>query len=144
MNAPIPPNENPPSTSGINQQVDNSSLYGGQQAAIGDHNTQIQGDKNWVGNVFQFFSGSHRVSSPVNSERLALIAKVKREVEELMERSLLDVKPINLQKQLQPQYVTPLCIPKIKIGSKPTPSLTDENLNKNIVKYLMHLKNSAM
>lgn len=50
MNQPLLPDDNPPPIPepGIRQQVENSTLGGGMQAAIGDDNIQIQGDSNVV------------------------------------------------------------------------------------------------
>lgn len=117
MNQPPPPDSDPQlSTSepSIRQQAEHSPMGGGMQAAQGDRIIQNQGNNNWLGNVFNFFIESH---TKLEKKRI-LLTKVKGEVEELLGRFLL-TKPINLQKELQPQQVKPFLSASVKIGEKP-------------------------
>lgn len=71
MNQPLPSDDNSPSTlqPNINQHVENSSLGGGQQAAIGNRNIQIQGSENQINNInLVLFSNKAIVEKTQNSQ----------------------------------------------------------------------------
>lgn len=106
----------------IQQQVDHSNLGGGQQATIGNENIQIQGNNNWVGNIFKFFGSQELVptgnAARSKNQRL-LLDQVKSEVTARLKQSLHNAVLINLGKELQPQQVRRFWDAEIKIGLKP-------------------------
>ncbi|WP_392477081.1 NACHT domain-containing protein [Nostoc sp. C110] len=130
MNQPKSSNENQASSPepGIRQEADNSIFGGGQQAAIGNDNIQIQGDNNWLGNTLNFFFGQQTtpVGNPARpkNERI-LLAAVKEEVTARLRQSLHNAVLINLGKESQPQQVKRRWDAEIKIGLKPAVSLSD-------------------
>lgn len=125
-----PPDSNPQSPMlepRIQQQVENSTIGSGMQAAQGDNNTQIQGDNNWFVNALNIFLSQQAVapeSHPARprNQRL-LIDKVTREVAARLRSSLHNDVLINLQKEQQPQQVKRPWDAEIKIGLKPSSPL---------------------
>jgi MFS family permease/GTPase SAR1 family protein len=118
-----PENVSPPTPEpGIRQQAENSTLGGGQQAAIGNHNAQTQGDNNWVGNTWNVVlpqRDSGKSVNPRNRVQQALLKQVNTEVTSRLEQSLHNNIYIIQDTDQNPEQIELPWASEIKVGSKP-------------------------
>ncbi len=89
------------------QQKNAGSMGGGQQAAIGDRNVQVQGKGNWVWNFFFGWGGKSLTPRQEYRNRQALLNKVNNIwVKGVLEKSLYNQVMIELGLEERPDAIT--------------------------------------
>ncbi|MEQ8468104.1 NACHT domain-containing protein [Coleofasciculus sp. E1-EBD-02] len=104
------------------QQKNAGSMGGGQQAAIGDRNVQVQGKGNWVWNFFFGWGGKSLTPRQEDRNRQALLNKVNKFwVKDVLEKSLYNQVMIELGLEERPDAITNPWSAIIETNDSPQP-----------------------